>query len=151
MTPSFHELLTEAKNKPMQNIYASVDIISRIEKIPLEVDSILNVVCAHFKLLPECLMKGAGRYPLYVTARQLAVLICMDEVPFTTLNGLGIRLGGYDHTTILYSRVNMRNRIYTDAIVRGHYKQILEKLGINKVVDKHEKKKEIKFKSVNRK
>ena len=74
---------------------------------------IQDIVAGQFGLTRVQLL-GRSHRPHVVLARHIAMLLCLEMVPYASLSAVGDWFGGRDHTTVLHARERMRRRIAAD-------------------------------------
>jgi chromosomal replication initiator protein len=89
----------------------------RGEVKPVRVATVLKVVARHNNMTVEQLLTRS-RQRAFAQPRQIAAYLC-TQLTHASLPDIGRRFGGFDHSTILYSRNKIRAALETDARIRS--------------------------------
>jgi len=106
---------TELMGKPINVETAQrhlKNIFNAYRQTNLSMDNIIRVVSEHFRLTPNDL-KGKKKSQNVVFARQLAMYIGREMTDYSTTE-IGQDFGGKDHTTVMHSIKQIKNKLLTD-------------------------------------
>jgi len=85
------------------------NIISTNGKRPISIEAIQKAVAGFFSL-PEETLRSKKRTKELVVPRQIAMYLCRELTP-ASLNDIGQRFGGKDHTTVIHAIAKVKQRI----------------------------------------
>lgn len=92
-------------------------MMDRAEIKPVRVATVLKVVARHNNMTVEQLLTRS-RQRAFAQPRQIAAYLC-TQLTHASLPDIGRRFGGFDHSTILYSRNKIRAALETDPRIRS--------------------------------
>jgi len=100
---ALNRLIIQARLMNSQlTLHLATSIIDNLapERSPCSPDTLIRIVAAHFKLMPEEL-RGRKRTKEVANARQIAMFLLREEHALS-LPVIGHHLGGRDHSTVRY-------------------------------------------------
>lgn len=116
------QLVVEARVSGMQEVTLEAaenalrgKLNERADK-PIKVATVLKVVARYNNMTVEQLLTRS-RQRSFARPRQIAAYLCTQLTP-ASLPDIGRRFGGFDHSTILYSRDKIRESLETDSKLR---------------------------------
>jgi chromosomal replication initiator protein len=98
------------------------NLISGNGKRPVSIESIQKAVAGFFSL-PEETLRSKKRTKELVVPRQMAMYLCR-ELTGASLNDIGSRFGGKDHTTVLHAIAKVKQTALRDQEFSGKLERI---------------------------
>jgi len=128
MNISLGQVMTHTHNSTQIDMHIAIQGFKDKELKPLPTrqqifDDVVSVVSTFFGVTVEK-MKEKVRKHNVVVCRQLCMYFMKNYSPKSTLKEIGDYFGGFDHTTVIHSRIAVENLIATD----GDYKKDFELL-----------------------
>lgn len=105
---------------------AELKDLSELQRQPLTIERVQEVVAAHFGLRASDL-KSKARARDLTFARQVAMLLCR-ELTHASLPYIGQQFGGRDHSTVLHSIGKVQAKIRTDPEVAELLRHLRQRL-----------------------
>ena len=90
-------------------------------------EDVVTTAAEHFSI-PIVAIKGPGRSKEVSGVRQLAMYLCRELVPGSSLAGVGAFFGGRDHATVVYACQKIRDRIKDDPDYGDLVKVLIDRL-----------------------
>ena len=92
-------------------------------------EQIIEKTCEYFQV-EAVEIKKPGRLHKYLYARQIAMCLIVDNCPSLTLKTIGIHFGKKDHTTPIYSRQVVYEKLSSpwDDVLKTAYLEIIKRL-----------------------
>ncbi|MDR2118104.1 MAG: chromosomal replication initiator protein DnaA [Tannerellaceae bacterium] len=98
----------------------------RVEKKPVSIQTIQEVVCSYFNLEPLALQASTRKREI-VQARQIAMYLSRKYTD-CSLSHIGKVIGKKDHATVLHSIMSVKNQIETNKLYRTNVEEMESKL-----------------------
>lgn len=118
-------------NKKQVTLDFAKEIIERLTKHTrkeVSIDYIKKVVCSYYNIHPDMLQQNTRKREI-VQARQIAMYFSKNLTK-SSLNVIGMQIGGKDHATVLHAYRTVKNLIETDKSFRLQVEEIERKLRI---------------------
>ena len=93
----------------------------------LEVDDIINCVCNFYKI-SKADMLGKKKNKEFVAPRQICIYLITEMMKILPLLTIGQKMGGRDHSTVIYARDKIAEQIRTDSKLATEIKDIKKML-----------------------
>lgn len=122
MLEGFKPSITLAQN-------AIKDILSDSQPVSVTIEKILNEIGRTFNIDPDDI-SSSKQSALISKARQVAVYVMLNTTDMT-LAMIGEKLGGRDHSTIVYAKNKIEERIKTDNSLKETVEDIIKNIKNN--------------------
>lgn len=94
---------------------------------PVRIERIVRIVSEHFGVAGVALV-SARRTADLILPRHVVYYLC-EQLTLHSLPAIGRRLGGRDHTTILYGIRKIRVRLLNDTVLQAAVTELIDRLG----------------------
>ncbi|MCX7986684.1 MAG: chromosomal replication initiator protein DnaA [Bacteroidales bacterium] len=122
-----HTLLTK-KQITLEFAKEIIERLTKHTKKEVSIDYIKKVVCSYYNIHPDTLQQNTRKREI-VQARQIAMYFSKNLTK-SSLNVIGMQIGGKDHATVLHAYRTVKNLIETDKSFRLQVEEIERKLRI---------------------
>jgi len=122
-----HTLLTK-KQITLDFAKEIIERLTKQTKKEISIDYIKKVVCSYYNIHPDMLQQNTRKREI-VQARQIAMYFSKNLTK-SSLNIIGMQIGGKDHATVLHAYRTVKNLMETDKSFRQQIEEIERKLRI---------------------
>ncbi len=100
------------------------DILSETQPLPVTIEKITTEVARTYNVSVEDI-RSRKRSANISTARMVA-MYCVREITGISMEEIGSRFGGRDHSTVVYACSTIQHRLETDTSLREHVEDIIK-------------------------